>query len=151
MALAPEKLRILTFPQRINGNQLELNVLVLPTQRLMNDTSPFNSQLNEGGIVQLPSFLNANLQLEVKTIKGLSVYPFSDETVLNGEGATVDSCPTTISYPANMAKLYEALYVQFKLETSTANPTPNAFRRADRVHRYHSRGCAESRLQTTGD
>ncbi len=126
MTLAPEKLRILTFPQHINGNQLELNVLVLPTQRLLNDTSPFNSQLNEGAVVQLPSFLNANLQLEVKTIKGLSVYPFSDETILDKEGSSVDTFPTNISYPANMAKLYEALHVQFKLETSTANPTEGA-------------------------
>lgn len=126
MALAPEKLRVLTFPQRINGNQLELNVLVLPTQQLLNQSTPFNSQLTEGGVVQLPSFLNADLQLEVKTIKGLSTYPFSDEMVLNGEGTTADTFPTTLAYPPNMAKLYEALYVQFKLETSSANPNEGA-------------------------
>ena len=37
-----------------------------------------------------------------------------------------DTFPTTLSYPENMAKLYEALYVQFKLATSTANPTEGA-------------------------
>jgi len=126
MALAPEKLRILTFPQRINGDQLELNVLVLPTQQLLNQSSPFDSQLNQGTIVQLPSFLNANLELEVKTIRGLSTYPFSDETILSGEGVAVDTFQTTLSFPANMATLYEALYVQFKLETSAADSTKGA-------------------------
>ena len=126
MALPPEKLRILTFPQRINGNQLELNVLILPTQQLLNQSVAFNSQLTDGGVVQLPAFLNADLQLEVKTIKGLSTYPFSDDTVLNAEGAVTNTFPTTLTYPVNMARVYEALYVQFKLETSSANPNQGA-------------------------
>ena len=48
MPLAPEKLRILTFPQRIEGDQLDVNALLLPTQRLLNVTAPFPSQLNPG-------------------------------------------------------------------------------------------------------
>ncbi|MBC7851434.1 MAG: hypothetical protein H7Y31_16950, partial [Chitinophagaceae bacterium] len=126
MPLAPEKLRILTFPQRINGDQLELNVLVLPTQQLLNDSAVFNSQLTEGDVVDLPAFLNADLRLEVKTIQGLSTYPFSDETVLNDEGSSSTSIPTDISFPLNIAKLYEALYVQFKLKGSAANTTQGA-------------------------
>ncbi len=83
MALLPQKLRILTFPQRINGNQLELRALVLPTQQLLNITTPFESTLNPGTMVDLPSFIKANLQLEIKTIKGLSGYPFTDPTFLD--------------------------------------------------------------------
>jgi hypothetical protein len=32
--LSPEKLRILTFPQFIAGNSLDLRILLIPTQRL---------------------------------------------------------------------------------------------------------------------
>src|ERR1700754_1042716 len=115
MALLPQKLRILTFPQRIHGDQLEVNALVLPTQQLLNQTAPFESQLNPGTLIQLPSFLNANLKLQLKTIRGLSAYPFSDDTLLQADGAEVTAFPTSISFPANIAKLYEALYVEFKL------------------------------------
>jgi len=41
MPLAPEKLRILTFPQRIEGDLLSVNALLVPTQRLLNVTAPF--------------------------------------------------------------------------------------------------------------
>lgn len=126
MPLQPEKLRILTFPQRINGSQLELNVLVLPTQNLLNVQASFNSVLNPGVPVNLPSFINANLQLEIKTIRGLSTYPFSDATVLATEGATVDTWATTITYPSNLPALYEGLSTQFKLDTSVAGSTTGA-------------------------
>jgi hypothetical protein len=116
MPLQPEKLRILTFPQRINGSQLELNVLVLPTQNLLNWQPPFNSVLNPGNPVFLPGFIKADLQLEIKTIKGLSTYPFSDTTVLTTEGVTVDTWPTDLSYPNNLPALYEGLSTQFKLK-----------------------------------
>src|SRR6266481_1721392 len=82
MALANEKLRILAFPQRIDGDQLDLNVLLLPTQRLLNVEASYNSRLNPGTTVQLPKFISAELKLEVKTIQGLATYPFSDVTVL---------------------------------------------------------------------
>src|SRR6266487_1851572 len=99
--LSLQRLRILTFPQRINGDQLELRVLVVPTQRLLNELETFESQLEPGTTIDLPKFITANLELEVRTIKGLSTYPFSDSMVLNSEGASVDVSPTGISFPAN--------------------------------------------------
>jgi len=136
MALLPQKLRILTFPQRINGNQLELRVLVLPTQQLLNITSPFESTLNPGTVVDLPAFIKAGLQLEIKTLRGLSGYPFSDPSFLD-DGVTVDSFATTLSFPENIAALYEALYVQFKLDTSTASAIKGAgLPSADGIRKY---------------
>jgi hypothetical protein len=86
MALAKEKLRILTFPQHISGDKLNLNVLLLPTQGLLNLEATFPSQLNPGSTVQLPTLISGDLQLELKAIKGLSSYPFSDATALTDEG-----------------------------------------------------------------
>jgi len=119
MPLSLEKLRILTFPQRINGDQLEVNALLLPTQNLLYVQVPFPSQLNPGTTLPLPKFITADLKLELKTIKGLSTYPFSDPGVLAAEGATVDSLATTIQFPANLPLLYEGLASQFQLDPST--------------------------------
>ena len=116
MALLKQKLRILTFPQRIASNDLELNVLVLPTQSLLNDLIPFESQLNPGGVISLPKFIAANLKLQVKTIRGLSTYPFSDELVLNNEGSKSDTFPTNIAFPQNLPLLYEGLASQFEID-----------------------------------
>ncbi|HYJ84610.1 MAG TPA: hypothetical protein VEW46_00975 [Pyrinomonadaceae bacterium] len=113
--LLPEKLRILTFPQRISGNQLELNVLLLPTQGLLNLQTPFPSQLNVGGSVDLPRFISANLQLEVTTLRGLSSYPFSKPASLASEGVTAHTETTTLAFPANLPLIYEGLASQFKL------------------------------------
>ena len=113
--LNPQKLRILTFPQRIAGNQLEVNALLIPTQRLLQQLTPFPSQLNEGATVELPKFITANLQMKITTIRGLSSYPFSDETKLDG-GATADTFPTDIAFPANLPLLYEGLAGQFEID-----------------------------------
>jgi len=77
MPLAPEKLRILTFPQRIEGDLLSVNALLVPTQRLLNVTAPFPSQLNPGTNIQLPNFIGVTPKLELRAVKGLSSYPFS--------------------------------------------------------------------------
>ena len=61
MPLSIEKLRVLTFPQRIAGRALDLHVLLLPTQRLLNALDPFPSQLNPGTTVELPKFIDADL------------------------------------------------------------------------------------------
>ena len=71
MPLSTEKLRILTFPQRIGGGALDMHVLLLPTQRLLNVLEPFPSVLNPGGTVELPKFIKANLALAVDAISGL--------------------------------------------------------------------------------
>ncbi len=137
--LSNEKLRILTFPQRINGDQLELNALLLPTQRLLNVQAAFPSQLHPGTSVQLPKFITADLKLEVKAIKGLSTYPFSDIGVLAGEGATVDTLPTNLTFPANLPALYEGLASRFKLDRSGTATTAGAgapWADADGIRKY---------------
>ncbi len=126
MALSIEKLRILCFPQRIDGDQLELNALLMPTQRLLNVQTSFNSQLNPGHTVQLPSFISAHLGLEVKAVRGLSTYPFSDPAVLAGEGATVDTFASGLGFPADLPALYEGLGARFKLDTSVTGTTSGA-------------------------
>jgi len=118
MALAPERLRILAFPQHIDREELELNVLILPTQGLLNLTRPFESQLTPGTTVDLPKFIAAELSLEVKTIKGLGTYPFSD--------APTDSSPLTVSFPTNLPALYEGLAAQFTLDTTSPKTTSGA-------------------------
>src|SRR5688572_14501931 len=106
MPLAPEKLRILTFPQRINGAELDVHVLLLPTQRLLLLQDSFSSQLNPGTFVSLPRYIKATLSLEAKTIRGLSTYPFSNAAVLAGEGATADTFATAAAFPGNLPGLY---------------------------------------------
>jgi len=116
MALTQQKLRILTFPQRIAGKQLDLNVLVLPTQTLLNELLPFNSQLNPGVTVSLPRFITADLELGVKAIKGLSTYPFSNETALIAEGTKSEPFSTDLAFPGNLPILYEGLAEQFEID-----------------------------------
>lgn len=123
MALAPQLLRILAFPQRIAGDQLEVNVLLLPTQRLLNFQQSFPGP---GGNVDLPDFISANLQLEARTIRGLSTYPFSDPIVLANEGVTVTPIPTPVALPANLPALYEGLASRFKLDTSAIGTNTGA-------------------------
>lgn len=116
MALTPQRLRILTFPQRIAGNQLELNALVLPTQALLNQLVPFNSLLNPGDIVSLPKFIGADLKLQIKAIQGLSTYPYAKESELNSEGTKSETFPTNLAFPANLQLLYEGLASQFEID-----------------------------------
>lgn len=116
--LAPQKLRILAFPQRIDGDQLEVNALLLPTQRLLNFLASFPSTLNPGDNIDLPDFINANVQLEAKLIRGLSSYPFSDQTILTNEGVTVDTRTTPVAFPGNLPALYEGLASRFQIDKS---------------------------------
>ncbi|MDT4897395.1 MAG: hypothetical protein QOH25_2472 [Acidobacteriota bacterium] len=125
MPLLLEKLRILTFPQRIDGNQLDLHVLLIPTQRLLNVLTPFNSLLNPGNSVKLPSFIAANLKLGATVIKGLSSYPFSDPNSLGNE-ATLEPFPTTLAFPPNLPALYEGLAAQFEIKDTGAVTTNGA-------------------------
>jgi hypothetical protein len=114
MVQAVEKLRILTFPQRIEGRALDLNVLLLPTQRLLNVQSPFSSEADPGTTVQLPSFIAASLGLEIAAIAGLAAYPFSNPALLP-PGTVVDPYATGATMPTRLPALYEALAAQFKL------------------------------------
>src|SRR5580765_373944 len=114
--LTDVKLRILTFPQRISGRSLDLNVLLMPTQRLLYDQASFPSVLNPGTNVMLPMFLNASLALEADAIRGLASYPFSDPMVLQADGAIIEPFPTNAALPADLPALYEGLQAQFKVD-----------------------------------
>jgi hypothetical protein len=126
MPLAPEKLRILTFPQHIEGDQLEINGLLLPTQNWLNLTANFPSQLNPGTTVDLPSFITADFTLELKALKGLSTYPFSDPGSLALEGVTVGTLATAAAFPPELPALYEGLAAQFKVTLSGAKTIEGA-------------------------
>ena len=126
MPLALEKLRILTFPQHIEGDHLVINALLLPTQRLLNLTASFPSQLNPGTTVDLPNFITADFTLELKALQGLSTYPFSDPLVLGNEGVTVETLATAAAFPSELPELYEGLAAQFKVTVSGAKTTEGA-------------------------
>ncbi|MBZ5636271.1 MAG: hypothetical protein LAO55_24340 [Acidobacteriia bacterium] len=139
MPLSPEYLRILTFPQRIAGDQLTIHALFMPTQRMLNVTTPFPSQLNPGTTVQLPDFIAANLKLELRALKGLSTYPFSDATVLSAEGVTITPIATTLAFPLKLPAIYEGLASQFKLDTSVSGTNQGAgspWANSDGIRKY---------------
>ncbi len=115
MPLAPQKLRILTFPQHIEGDQLKINALLLPTQKLLNDTSTFPSQINPGTTVDLPNFITADFTLQLNALKGLGTYPFSDLPSLSPQGVTVETLATGAAFPPDLPALYEQLAAQFEI------------------------------------
>ncbi|MEO8108984.1 MAG: hypothetical protein ABI594_03080 [Ginsengibacter sp.] len=106
--MAPEKLRILTFPQRIDGNQLEVNVLVLPTTPSLSVTIPFPQMDNPAATIQLPQFINAQPDLRLNLISGLENYPF--------KSVTTDKPPFDINFPGNLPNKYEGLAGQFEID-----------------------------------
>lgn len=118
MTLAPEKLRVLTFPQRIAGDQLELRILLLPTQRLLYVQDLYPSRLKPGTSVSLPRFIAADMALSITTIQGLGAYPFSDPLVLASEGAVARTVPAGLAFPPELPALYEGLAAQFTLDPS---------------------------------
>ncbi len=140
MPLSPEKLRVLTFPQRIAGRTLDLNALLMPTQRLLNVLDEFPSVLNPGTTVELPKFIDADLGLVVAAISGLGSYPFSNPALLAADGATVQTFPSGAAFPANLRALYEGLSAQFKLvdKSSPRNTegAPAPLADADGIRKY---------------
>lgn len=131
---AIEKLRILTFPQRIAGNALEVRVLVLPTQGLLNLLADFPSHANPGTTVALPKFIGGSLGLELDAIQGVATYPFSDPTLLAADGASVTTLPTSAAFPANLPALYEGLAAQFSIKPGSGAPPPAA--NADGIRKF---------------
>ncbi|HYV93871.1 MAG TPA: hypothetical protein VE978_18990 [Chitinophagales bacterium] len=113
MALSNERLRILTFPQRVRGNTLDVNVLVLPTQGLLNFTTGFPSVLNQGTTVMLPEFINVKPDLKANLVKGLNEYPFTT--------IPTDNPVFNIVYPENLPQLYEGLAAQFNIVSSASS------------------------------
>ncbi|WP_293676943.1 hypothetical protein [uncultured Phenylobacterium sp.] len=112
--LAVEKLRILVFPQRIDGRALDLNVLLLPTQRLLNVQDSFPSVADPAVTVRLPRFINASLGLEVQAIAGLKSYPYSNPALLPA-GTVVEPFDAGVAMPPGLPALYEGLRTQFQL------------------------------------
>jgi hypothetical protein len=123
---AIEKLRILTFPQRIAGNALEARVLVLPTQGLLNLLADFPSHANPATTVELPKFIGGSLSLELDAIQGVATYPFSDPTLLAADGASLTTLPTGAAFPSNLTALYEGLAEQFSIKPGSGAPAAAA-------------------------
>lgn len=139
MPLSTEKLRILTFPQRIAGPTFDLHVLLLPTQRLLNVLDTFPSALNPGTTVELPMFIKGTLGLVVDTISGLGSYPFSNTANLT-DGATLQTLPTAAAFPPNLPALYEGLATQFtlvgKASVKNTEGAPAPLADADGIRKY---------------
>jgi len=96
------KLTILTFPQKLQGNTLSFNVLVIPKN--MDPTLPL--------VPGAPAFQSANLKLQAKVISDLSVFP-SD---------LVPSTPVTltgIGIPASAPDVFATLATQFNVTVTT--------------------------------
>jgi hypothetical protein len=115
--LSDEKLRILTFPQSIAGNVLDLRILLIPTQRLLYVQDDFPSQARPGTLISLPKFINARPTFNITTIRGLVGYPYEDLSTFKDTAA--DTQAAGIGFPAGLPALYEGLAEQFA-------PTPAA-------------------------
>lgn len=97
--MADPKLSILAFPQKIQGNELFFNVLIIPR-----NIDPFVPWPETGA----PAWVNADLQLRANFIKGLDNFP--------SEGAHVQQfnfAQTGIPTQAN--KMFELLKQQFNI------------------------------------
>jgi hypothetical protein len=70
--MATPKLSILTFPQKLEGNKLSLNILIIP--RNIDPTKPLVTGLG-GGVPDAPAFQAAKLKLQAKVLSNLSVFP----------------------------------------------------------------------------
>src|SRR5579859_63403 len=143
MAPINPSLRILTFPQRIHGNKLDLNVLVIPTRSLL-IPAPVASKVNPGTTVNLPLFINGSIKLQVQAIKGLSSYPFSDSSALTAEGVTVESYDPGISFPANIQEMYEGLKGAFPVDDAPGLPTPPVQANDPGIRKYLPRSYREA-------
>jgi hypothetical protein len=132
--LSPTRLRILTFPQRINGRALAVRVLLLPTEGLLQQQMNFPSVLNPGTNVSLPTFISGSLSLTLDTIQGLASYPFSDKALLAADGIGLDELPTGATFPAGLPALYEGVAAQFTIKpgSGAAAPAPDS----DGIHKY---------------
>src|SRR5438270_13570724 len=101
------KLTILTFPQKLQGNSLLLNVLIIP--RNIDPTQPL--------VAGSPAFQSANLQLEAKVISDLSVFP-SD---------LVTSVPFALpgtGIPAQAADVFATLAATFDISVAGDTAPP---------------------------
>src|SRR2546423_8227716 len=67
MAIDP-KISILTFPQKLVGNILFFNILIIPR-----NIDPFEPWPETGA----PAWINADLQLQAFVISGLDKFPYS--------------------------------------------------------------------------
>src|SRR3569833_3450428 len=108
MAFDP-KLSILTFPQKLTGDTLTLNVLIIP--RNIDPTKPLVTGLG-GGTPDAPAFQDANLQLQAKVISDLSVFPsdLAASTVIDLAG---------ISIPATAKEVFATLQAQMNITITT--------------------------------
>jgi hypothetical protein len=132
--LAVEKLRILTFPQRIDDRSLEVRVLLLPTERLLQEQADFPSAANPGTTVALPKFIGGSLTLELDAVQGLASYPFSDVTLLDVDNPHIETMGTGAAFPANLPAVYEGIAAQFTIKPGNGAGTVVA--EADGIRKF---------------
>lgn len=104
MAITP-KLSILTFPQKLVGNVLSLNVLIIP--RNIDPTQPLVTGLG-GGVPDAPPFQSANLKLQANVISDLTVFP----------SELITSVPfplTGVGIPVSAATVFATLASKFNI------------------------------------
>ena len=101
------KLSILTFPQKLVGDSLSINVLIIP--RNIDPTQPL--------VAGAPAFQSANMQLQAKVISDLSIFP-SD---------LVTSVPFALpgtGIPATATDVFATLATQFNISVTGDNHLP---------------------------
>ena len=96
-----QRFSILTFPQFFDGQQLSINIVVLPR-----DQNPLNPAIFPNlGASEAPPFADAELTFTANIFDSLSVFPHNF--------APVPNLPLIASNPANKRDIYEALGSSF--------------------------------------
>jgi len=102
-----QRFSILTFPQFFDGQELSINIVVLPR-----DHNPLNPAIVPNlSATEAPPFADAELSFEANIFDGLSVFPHNFATIPNLPLNTID--------PANKRDIYEALGSNFSIVNDT--------------------------------
>jgi hypothetical protein len=110
------KLNILTFPQKLENNAIQLNVLLLPVDQGFDPLQP----LAPSGV----AFADANIQLEARIIDSLQAFPH--EAAVLGNHPILDYTPSSVDKRA----MFERLGEQFNVSPAYHKPPqvrPNFF------------------------
>jgi len=98
-----QRFSILTFPQFFNGEELAINIVVLPR-----DQNPLNPAIvPDLGGNQAPVFADANLSFSAHIFDGLSVFPHNF--------APIPNLGLVTSSAANPRDIFEALGNHFNI------------------------------------
>jgi hypothetical protein len=98
-----QRFSILTFPQFFDGQELSINIVVLPR-----DHNPLNPAIVPNlGITEAPAFADAELSFTANIFDGLGVFPHNF--------APIPNLPLTTTDPANKRDILEALGNNFSI------------------------------------